>query len=770
MRRALRRAVCLGIIVGGLLLLAPPPTEPSSPPAHHGFFPVSVWYAGGTARAPMLEKVTPEKVAVWRQDLQQIRRLGFNTVRCWVEWTAAEAEPGVYDFSALETVADLAAEVGLNLIVQVYMDSAPDWVGAAHPDASFIASNGLAVKSQSSPGYCFDHPGVREKVLAFFTAAARAVADKPAFYGWDLWSEPHIINWAEVYHLGSGDYLQFCYCPSTMARFRDWLEKEYGTLEALNRAWYRTFRSWDEVEPPRFGTILTYTDYIDWKEFISDKLAEDLAAKAAAVRVVVPGGVVTSHSAIPGLFSRPEWNGTPDDRKMADVVDYYGASIYPKHAWTIEPWSPYFRASGHDFTRSMTIRNGGFYIGELQAGYGVFGMKLSVPVVGADLRDWMWTAVAYGARAVNIYAYYPMSSGYESGGYGLVDLDGKVTERAEAAGRVAGVVTDNMDLFLGAKPPRSEVAVLYNPLSHMVGGQQQFTSEGQPIGSNTLSESLQGIHRAFFDAGYTVDFVHVRDLATGGLAGYKLLVVPYPVQMAKEHQAKLIEFVEGGGVMLAEARFGWIDERGFSSDIVPGGGLDQVLGCREAQVVPLRKSSTIAVSKSHPALPRLAPGDRLDTVFFEESFDVFGGNSEVLAETEDGRPAMVFARHGKGAAMIVGSFVGAAFHHFHNPNNAKLLTGLAQWLAIAKPVEVRSSEPGVLVEARVLEGEGYRLLFGFNRGGSTTTAQFTLAANGPNVAVQNLETGQAVTPEVEDERLIVQQKLDPQQVVVLLVR
>jgi beta-galactosidase len=397
-------------------------------------------------------------------------------------------------------------------------------------------------------------------------------------------------------------------------------------------------------------------------------------------------------------------------------------------------------------------------------------MKLSVPVVGADLRDWMWTAVAYGALAVNIYAYYPMSSGYESGGYGLVDLDGKVTERAEAAGQLARVVTDNMDLFLGAQPPRSQIAVLYNPLSHMVGGQQQFTSEGQPIGSNTLSESLQGIHRAFFDAGYTVDFVHVRDLASGGLSGYKLVIVPYPVQMAKEHQAKLVEFVEGGGVMLAEARFGWIDERGFSSEVIPGGGLDQVVGCREAQVVPLRKASAITIAKAHPALPGLATGDRLDTVFFEESFDVFGGSSEVLAETEDGRPAMVYARHGKGAAIIVGSFVGAAFHHFHNPNNAALLTGLAQWLAIPKPVEARSSEPGVLVEARVLEGEGYRLLFGFNRGGTTTTAQFTLAANGPNVAVQNLETGQAVTPEMEDERLIVQQKLDPQQVVVLLVR
>ncbi len=38
----------------------------------------------------------------------------------------------------------------------------------------------------------------------------------------------------------TSSYVQFCYCPSTQARFREWLKKKYGTLEALNKAWYRT--------------------------------------------------------------------------------------------------------------------------------------------------------------------------------------------------------------------------------------------------------------------------------------------------------------------------------------------------------------------------------------------------------------------------------------------------------------------------------------------------------------------------------------------------
>ncbi len=735
---------------------------------HRGHYPVSVWYAGGKARAPMLEKVTPEKIPLWKKDLEQIKDLGFNTVRCWVEWTNNEPVEGQYDFSTLETLVDLAGDVGLRVIVQVYIDSAPDWVGQKYPDAKFVASNGLPVESQASPGFCFDHLDVRAKILKFFSETARAVKDKPAFYGWDLWSEPHIINWAEVYHLGNAEYMQFCYCHSTMARFRDWLKKKYNTLDALNRSWYRTFQEWKEVEPPRFGTILTYTDYIDWKDFISDKLAEDLAMKAEAVRKVVPQSVITSHSAIPGLLTKPNWNGTPDDRKMADSVDYYGASIYPKHAWTVKPWSPYFRASGHDFTRSMTLTNGGFYIGELQAGYGVFGMKVSEPVLPIDMRDWMWTSVAYGARAVNIYAYYPMSSGYESGGYGLIELDGKVTDRAVAAGKVAGVVTKNMDLFLQAYPPKAEVAVLYNPLSHMVGGQQTFTGEGQPIGYNNLSESLQGIHRAFFERSILVDFLHVLDLDSDRLNQYKLLIVPYPVMMSEAHIRHLMEYVKSGGTLIAEARCGWIDERGFSSDVYPGGGLHKVFGCREASLSPLREISKMIIKIPHESLPLLRPGDHLDALFFEESFDLIDEKSVVLAEFEDGKPAMVYAPHGRGKAIVVGSFVGSAYHHFQNSNNAKFLTGLADWLGLSNPVYASSSEKDILVEARILEGKDHKILFGFNRGERRTTAKFEVLVRGQNWTAKNLESEEDVAISLEEGCAFLENRMEPQEVWVVL--
>lgn len=760
---------CIGLVV--LNGLARAAEIPASGPEEKDFFPVSVWYAGGKARAPMLEKVTPDSRRLWKRDLEQIKSLGFNTVRCWVEWTNCEPEEGRFDFSALNLLADLAGEVGLRLIVQVYIDSAPDWVGKKYPDSKFVASNGLVVESQAAPGFCFDHQGVREKILRFFAETARIVKDKPVFLAWDLWSEPHIINWAEIYHLGNPEYLQFCYCPASMARFREWLKAKYGTLTDLNRAWYRTFKSWDEVEPPRFGTILTYTDYIDWKSYIADKLAEDLALKAKAVKAVVAKGITTSHSAIPGLLTKPAWSGTPDDRKMAGVVDYYGVSIYPKHAWTVRPWSPFFRAAGNDFVRSMNWRNKGFYVGELQAGHGVFGMKVGPPVTGSDIRDWMWSMVACGARAINIYAYYPMSSGYEAGGYGLVELDGQATDRAVEAGRIARIINDNMDLFLHSRPPWAEVAILYNPLSQLVGGQQTYTGEGQPIGVHNLSESLQGIHRAFFERNIPVDFLHVLDLRPEKWRQYRLLIVPFPVMMSRRDIKNLIAYIEAGGVAILEARCGWVDERGFSSPIIPGAGLHEVLGCRESSLRPIEKTSTIQIKSLHEALPLLQPGDRLEAVLFEEAFELLGNKAQVLAEYDDGKPAIVLACHGKGKAMVVGCFLGLAYHHFRHPNNGKFWAGLFDWLKLSRPVDVVRVEPENLVEVRILEGKEKWLLFAFNRGEKKAEAEFSLPLPHADYRAWDLETKEKVWLGKEGNRVVLHNGLDPGQIwVVALTR
>ena len=62
------------------------------------------------------------------------------------------------------------------VVVQVYADSAPEWVGTLYDDAEFVGSNDRHIHSQAAPGYCLDHPGVRSLVLNFYEQVGAAAA------------------------------------------------------------------------------------------------------------------------------------------------------------------------------------------------------------------------------------------------------------------------------------------------------------------------------------------------------------------------------------------------------------------------------------------------------------------------------------------------------------------------------------------------------------------------------------------------------------------
>jgi hypothetical protein len=164
----------------------------------------------------------------------------------------------------------------------------------AHPDSLFVSSNGQAIRPESSPGYCRDHPGVRDGRPRLLRGGRRAGAGR---------ARPSSAGTSGASRTSStGRTRPTSPTPSSAsartrsARFREWLRAEVRHARRGERAWYRRFASWDEVEPSRLSTILSYTDYIDWKAFIADKLGEDLRDRYEAVKRGAPDRV-TSHAA-----------------------------------------------------------------------------------------------------------------------------------------------------------------------------------------------------------------------------------------------------------------------------------------------------------------------------------------------------------------------------------------------------------------------------------------------------------------------------------------
>jgi beta-galactosidase len=756
--------LCRALSLLGLLLLpgSPVAAQENRRAVHEpDFFPFSVWYSGGTARAPMLSTLTPSSREEWRRDLQAIRALGFNTVRTWVEWAHAEPRPGEYRLDNLQLLLELAEEVGLRVFIQIYVDSAPDWVGREHPHTHFVAQDGTAIPSQSAPGYCTDHAEIRELVHAFYTHVAQVAGRSVVLYGWDLWSEPHIINWANI------DYIlnaQFCFCPATQARFRAWLQRRYGTLDALNRAWYRGFESWEDVEAPRFSTILSYTDYIDWKTFIYQRLAADLGARYDAVRRGGSNHVITSHAAISSILTSPHMGeGATDDFLMAEQVDYYGVSIYPKHNRPETHWPAWRLMTILDFQRSANRMNRGWYIGEMQAGPGSIALLQSDPVTPADHRIWAWSAIAKGAKAINVYAYYPMSSGYESNGYGLIELDGSLTERAVRTGAIAGLVNRHQALFLASRPVPSRVAIVYNPLAQLVGGAQRRQDWPEAHQS-----SLIGYYRAFAENNIPVDFIHRNELEHDDLSQYRLIVVPYPVMFTQPAADGLRRFVERGGHAVSEARLAWNDDRGYAAAIIPGAGLHEVFGVREKELW-MRPSVELTILDSGHAITAGMSGS-VRGQLYGSTVTPLSGDAEVLA-TYNGEPAIVAARFGAGKTLFIGSYLGWGSHPERRSENNQFVLGLAAWAGIEKPVT--TSLDGTLdppFVARLQQSDEGYLLFLVNHHPAAQDAAVSAAVGAGSWELTELITQRVQYASAEAGRLDFQTRVGGSDVQVWSVR
>jgi len=723
-----------------------PPATPDD------FFPVAVWYSGGTARAPMMSPLDAASAAQWGRDLDQIKATGFNTVKCWVDWATAEPKPGVFNFDNLDLLMKLAGERGLRVIVQIYTDSAPDWVGIRYPDGRFVDRSGAVIGSQSAPGYCIDHEGVRAEIVNFLEALSRRANQYPALYAWDVWSEPHVINWADFPYLPDAE---FCYCPSSQARFRQWLRQKYKTLDALNAAWYRRFANWGDVQPPRFSTILSYADYMDWRAFVDDKLAGDLKTRVDAVRSDDSAHPITSHAAVPGLFTSPaDGYGEPDDWKMSASADFFGTSLYPRHAESTRPWPYWMLAAGLDFTRSAGHAAGkGFWIGELQAGQGATGMRIVDPVTAHDEAYWMWQVISHGAGEIAIYAWYPMSSGFESNGYGLVNLDGTLTPRARAAGRTARTIESHAADLNRAQPAPAEVAILYDRLSYLVGGSQSSLSN---LG-NAERDSLQGTYRAFFEKQIPVDFVQSPALDAAHLKVYKILFLPYPVMLSASVCGAVRRYVSDGGTVVAEARLAWNDERGFASPVIPGFGLDQVFGAREDRIRP--EDEPHLLIQDGAGLPGFKAGDAVAAAAFEEDLAPVAGG-RVLARFSDGNAAIIEKKYGKGRGIMIGSFAGLAYQRKHDPATARLFVSLAQAAGVEPQVQVAGA--GISgIEVRRLASPDRQFVFVFNHGNETADARVSLRMPWKSQAAFDLVANQAVSIGESGDETVLRKRLEP---------
>lgn len=190
----------------------------------------------------------------------------------------------------------------------------------------------------------------------------------------------------------------------------------------------------------------------------------------------------------------------------------------------------------------------------------------------------------------------------------------------------------------------------------------------------------------------------------------------------------LREFVRNGGYVLAEARFGWNDDRGFASEIIPGLGMHDIFGVREDEV-RMREDVTLTLNNSkHPVLEGFKSGDELKGALYSQSVKLLeNSNARVLATTTEGDPAIVSSNYGKGEAMLAGSYLGMANFSDIVPNNDKFFINLLNWAKIERPFI--TSEDGRIndqIEVRLQNIDSGYILFLINHSFNNETVDIDL--------------------------------------------
>lgn len=652
----------------------------------------------------------------WQRDMENMVRLGFNTVKLWAVWNWIEREPGKFYFDDLDELINIAHSVGLLVVINTIPEGAPYWTIQGNEDALYQTASGGKVSyggpanlpTAGWPGLCLDKPQAAALVERFIRTLAEHVKDHPAMLAIDVWNEPHLEPMFDY----RGDML--CYCNHSKARFRKWLQSKYVTLERLNDTWFRTYTTWEQVDPPpRLGT---WTDMMDWRLFWMDNLRRLMRLRAAAAKRGAPDLPVQSHVAYSGYVGASGNGGLAnelgDEFLLSREVDVFGLTCFPK--WLMRK-DPLFNHFLNNLIVAEASRGKPFYQVELQGGGGKAGLLGGEVPDAFDIRMWNYLSIAAGGKGVTYWQYAPEPAGIESPGFGLTGFQGENTERSLEAGRCAKEL--NTPLLGKAKPVKTLNAVY---LSRVTSA--WFYGAGRQ--EALYAQAIHGMCKAAYLRGIPFGFVHQDYLDTAWDEGVRTLMLPMPITLSADEIDMLELFIRTGGTIVAEAYPGLYDQTGLldqSATVLRRlFGLDHV----EVQGLPEDVKAT-AIKDTEPVFTG---------ILYKHIVRPFP-TTKTIAYFQDGHPAWTEYSLGKGKGIWFGSFLSLPYAKGEAPENEDVLVSYLypEGYSAFEYLDVPVGEgffPALSIVIRLLLSNGQYILIAVNPTGKDVPVTIRLRESG----------------------------------------
>lgn len=359
---------------------------------------------------------------------------------------------------------------------------------------------------------CLSQPGLKDEIRQ----KAATFVDSPATrYGVHTVAGPDEANMISN--------IDLCFSPDCQREFRNWLRRQYPSLDALNHSWKTSFASWEDVIAMTAEEVKKHPSYAPWL----DHRAFNDWNRADAIAHLVRG----IHDVDPKLAY--SLSGTSETN--------------PWNAWDWYQLMPHLQALS-SYTGEQTIQQRCFAEGRI----------MLEPWIGYDgdyqhHNQYLLDKLFKGATGFRIYS-----------GRFYVNPDFTLPPLANDLIRALDRYRNGpAELIMRAEPLAYPIAFLYSPASIKLDWL---------IGAHELRRSaITGFANLIHDAALTYDYIAYGHLETTDRLRqkYRLLILPAAGAMSPAEVAAARQFAADGGIVVADLLAATYDQHGRPYDDSP---------------------------------------------------------------------------------------------------------------------------------------------------------------------------------------------------------
>lgn len=476
------------------------------------------------------------------KDLELMKKARVNTVTVGIfSWSTLEPKEGEYHFEWLDKVFEEMNNMGGRVILATPSGGRPQWLSEAYPEVNRTNEFGQKHRHGFRHNHCYTSPIYRQKVQTINRLLAQRYGQNPALLMW------HVSN----------EYSGECYCDLCTEQWRIWLKKRYGTLEAINKAWWMTFwsnnySSWSQVMPPSpLGEHKVHGMDLDWKRFVTDRTIDFYLNEIQPLRELTPEIPVTTNFMAEG---HDQHDFIPleglDYAKFAEVVDIVSWDSYPDWNNNYETIAQTAMKAAYVHDQYRSLKKQPFLVMESTPSVVNWHQYNKSKRPGVHILSSM-QQIAHGSDST-LYFQWRQSLGNSEKFHGaVVGHDNSEENRVFQEVAAYGHRLEQLTKVKGSQT-RAKVALLFDWESNWAlkrGG-----GFGRP--SRRYPQTLQEHYQVFWEQDIPVDILTPQ----ADFSEYTVVIAPMLYLMTEATMVKLQEYVSSGGTLVSSYFTGFVND------------------------------------------------------------------------------------------------------------------------------------------------------------------------------------------------------------------